>query len=118
MNKDFTPYLPYVNVKDGMARVINNLPLYMRLLGKFKGRELANDLKKAVENGDKDKIIYSAHAIKGTCANLGFPIVCKVAGEIEELAKKNEGVAHLTLELDKEIENLMDTIDKLSKELS
>ena len=90
----------------------------MRLLSKFKGRELAGDLKKAIENGDMEKIIYSAHAIKGTCANLGFPIVCKVAGDIEELAKKNEDVSLLTQKLDAEIENLMNTIDKLYKELS
>ena len=110
--------MPHINVKDGMARVINNMSLYMRLLGKFKGRELADDLKNAVENGDREKIIYSAHALKGTCANLGFPLVCKVAGEIEELAKKDEDVSHLIGELDTEIENLADKIEKLKAEVS
>ena len=90
----------------------------MRLLGKFKGRELASDLKNAVELGDREKIVYSAHAIKGTCSNLGFPIVSRVAGDIEELAKKNEDASHFIGELDAEIENLMNMIGKLMSDLS
>ena len=112
MAKDYSSYLPHINVKDGMARVINNLPLYVRLLSKFKGRELANDLVKAVEGGDQEKIIYSAHALKGTSANLGFPSVCKVAGEIEQLAKSNEDASHLLPELQSVISDLMAQIEK------
>ena len=116
MTKDYSEYLPHINVKDGMARVINNFPLYVRLLGKFKGRELADDLKNAIKECNNDKIVYSAHALKGTCANLGFPVVCKVAGEIEELAKKNQNASHLLDELDQVMNDLMNSIDKLVAE--
>ena len=116
MAKDYSAYLPHINAKDGMERVINNLPLYVRLLGKFKGRELAEDLAKAVEGGDPDKIIYSAHALKGTSANLGFPTVCKVAGDIEALAKSNKDASHLLPELCEVIDNLMTQIEKFVAE--
>ena len=116
MTKDYSVYLPHINAKDGMARVINNLPLYVRLLGKFKGRELADDLAKAVVGGDPDKIIYSAHALKGTSANLGFPAVCKVAGDIEQLAKSNEDASHLLPELSKVVDDLMAQIEKFVAE--
>ena len=116
MAKDYSAYLPHINAKDGMARVINNLPLYVRLLGKFKGRELADDLAKAVTGNDPEKIIYSAHALKGTSANLGFPSVCKVAGEIELLAKSNQDSSHLLPELSKVVDDLMVQIEKFVKE--
>ena len=116
MAKDYSSFLPHINAKDGMARVINNLPLYLRLLGKFKGRELAMELAKAVEGKDPEKIIYSAHALKGTSANLGFPTVCKVAGEIEQLAKSNEDASHLLPELSKVVDDLMTQIERFVAE--
>ena len=116
MSKDYTAYYPHINVKDGMARVINNLQLYVRLLGKFKGRELADDLAQAVCGGDSEKIIYSAHALKGTSANLGFPNVCKIAGEIEQLAKSNEDASHLLPELTKVMDDLMTHIERFLSE--
>ena len=116
MPKDYSAYLPHINAKDGMARVINNLPLYVRLLSKFKGRELADDLAKAISGGDPDRIIYSAHALKGTSANLGFPNVCKISGDVELLAKSNEDTSHLLPELSKAIDDLMDHIDKFVAE--
>ena len=117
MAKNYSAYLPHINAKDGMARVINNLPLYVRLLGKFKGHELADDLAKAVEGGNPDKIIYSAHALKGTSANLGFPTVCKVAGDIELLAKSNKDASHLLPELSRVINDLMTQIEKFVSEV-
>ena len=116
MVKDYSAYLPHINAKDGMARVINNLPLYVRLLGKFKGRDLADDLARAVSGGDPDKIIYSAHALKGTSANLGFPSVCKIASDIEQLAKSNEDATHLLPELSKVIDDLTTQIEKFVAE--
>ena len=118
MVKDYCAYLPHINAKDGMARVINNLPLYVRLLGKFKGRELADNLAKAVESNDPEKIIYSAHALKGTAANLGFPTVSKVAGDIEHLAKTNEDATHLLPELSKVIDELMVQVERFIAEES
>ena len=116
MAKDYSAYLPHINAKDGMARVINNLPLYVRLLGKFKGRELADDLAMAVSGGDSEKIIYSAHALKGTAANLGFLAVCKVASDIELHAKSNKDASHLLPELSKVINDLMAQIEKFIAE--
>ena len=116
MAGDYSGYLPHINVKDGLARVINNMPLYMRLLGKFKGRELANELAVAVRSGDVEKIVYSAHALKGTCANMGFLEVCRVSGDIEALAKAGQDANHLLDELFDVTDMLQSLIEKLKAE--
>ena len=118
MDRDYSGYLPHINVKDGLARVINNMPLYLRLLGKFKGRELADNLAGAVKNGNIDEIVYAAHALKGTCANMGFLEVCKIAGDIEVMVKAAQDPVKLLDALNEKTEILVDLIEKLKTESS
>ena len=118
MTKDYSEYLPHMDVKDGLARVLGNKPLYRRLLGKFKGPELAENLADAVRNKEPEKIMYSAHALKGTCANLGFPLISELAGKIEALAKESGDAESLlprlseaTCELMAQIESFLESPD-------
>ena len=113
---DYSEHLPHINVKDGLSRVLNNKPLYIRLLGKFKGPELVENLAEAVRNKDCEGVSYSAHAIKGTCANLGFPIISKVAGDIEEAAKTGEDPEAFLPKLYEALEGLMGKIEILLKD--
>ena len=112
MDQDYSAYLPHVNVKDGKARVINNLKLYKTLLGKFNGRELANDVIAAINAKDSTNVVHSAHALKGTSANLGFPEVCKITDEIENLGKGGNDASHLIEPLNASVNALMETIEK------
>ncbi|MCL2577600.1 MAG: Hpt domain-containing protein [Defluviitaleaceae bacterium] len=110
---DYTPYLPEINAEEGIARVMGNSKLYFRLLGKFDGTKMAADIVNAIEAGDTRLIIQSAHALRGTALNLGFPVVQKVTSEIEELAKAEQESSHLTEPLNNAVTALMGSIEKL-----
>lgn len=110
---DYAEYLPDVDVEDGKARVMNNLKLYFRLLGKFDGEKMAGDISRAINAGDKKGVAQAAHALRGTAANLGFLVVLKVAHEIETLSKNGENCAHLIQPLDEAVLALTGTIEKI-----
>lgn len=116
MAQDYSSYLPHIDVKDGMARVINNKQLYVRLLGKFKGQEMVAGLVEHANGGDAEKAMHAAHAIKGTAANLGFPVMCRAAGEVEEAAKRGEDAAPLLPALYEALHGLQLEIDRFLAE--
>ena len=62
----------YVNMTEGTARVMNNLKLYVKLLGKFVNDNNLNDLEAALAAGDLVKAQNAAHTIKGVAANLAL----------------------------------------------
>lgn len=110
---DYTEYLPYIDVNDGKARVVNNLKLYMRLLGKFAGSQMSDDIIHAMGENDSVKIAQTAHALRGTSANLSFPELLKVTAEIEALAKKGEDCSHLVEPLKTAMSDVDGAIQKL-----
>ena len=105
-------YLPHMDVADGVKRVTNNKSLYMKLLGKFKGREMADTILKAINIMNFDDIAASTHALRGTAANLSFPNVYKITSELEEFAKSNQDCSHFTTTLDEAVNALEDCISK------
>lgn len=110
---DYTAYLPDIDFEDGKARVMNNLKLYLRLLGRFDGAKMAGDVTSAIEEGNNPAIIQAAHAIRGTAANLGFPVVQQIAEEIEVLAKAGQDCSHLANPLNKAISALAGSIGNI-----
>jgi len=110
---DYTSYLPDINVEEGKARVMNNLKLYLRLVGKFDGAKMAADVIKAMDAGDNTAVIHATHALRGTAANLGFPVVLKVSGEIEMLAKEEKEYSHLKGSLNEAVAALQSSVDRL-----
>jgi hypothetical protein len=113
---DYTVFLPDIDVEDGKARVMNNLPLYFRLVKKFDGAKMAGDIVAAVGSGDSEEIANAAHALKGLAANLGFPVVKKIAAEIEQVSR--EGTGNLKLEastasLEEVVASLVAAIERL-----
>ena len=110
---EYAEYMPHINVNDGKNRVMNNLKLYMTLLGKFKGRQMADDLLGAIKDNDSGKIVQYAHALRGTAGNLGFPTLLGVTEEIESLCKVNKDCAHLCDALNDAVVSLEENINKL-----
>ena len=106
-------YLPHIDVTDGVTRVVNNKKLYLSLLGRFKGREMADVLLDAIKEGDHSKISDKAHALRGAAGNLGFPALRDLTSEIETLAKKGEDSGHLYKPLDDLINTLESTIKEV-----
>jgi len=108
---EYSEYLPHINVLDGKARVMNNLKLYASLLGKFKGRQMVDDLLAAVKAGDETKAVQHAHALRGTAANLGFTVVHDVTHKIEAMCKSHGDCSALCDELDDSMTALEEAIN-------
>ena len=62
----------YVDVDDGIKRVLNNSSLYVKLLGKFKNDTSVKDIEAAFEENDIEKARNLAHTLKGLAANLSL----------------------------------------------
>ena len=77
----------YVNVAEGSARIMNNIKLYVKLLGKFKSDNNLNDLEAAIAAGDLVKAQNAAHTIKGVAANLAFTELFTQCLELENQIK-------------------------------
>jgi len=110
---DYSSYLPEINIEEGKARVMDNLKLYLRLLGKFDGEKMAADVMDAMKTGDVKLVALATHALRGTAANLSFPVVQKISSEIEALAKADQDSSHLAEPLNEAMTALMVSIRKL-----
>jgi HPt (histidine-containing phosphotransfer) domain-containing protein len=103
-------YLPDIDIEDGKSRVMGNMNLYTRLLGKFNGTKMAEDIAAAVKAGDTKGAAQAAHALRGTAANLGFPLVRKITEEIETRSKKEEDCNEFLPEMEAVTASLSDAI--------
>jgi HPt (histidine-containing phosphotransfer) domain-containing protein len=108
----YAAYLPDIDIEDGKARVMNNLKLYLRLVGRFDGAKMVGDISAALKAGDEQEVMNAAHALKGTAANLGFPVVQKIAGEIETGGKSEKDYSALIKQLSEATASLAEAIGR------
>jgi len=79
--------LVYVDLDEGVKRVMNNLKLYVKLLTKFKADANMADLSASLDAGDLEKAQGQAHTIKGIAANLSLTELFKQVLELENQIK-------------------------------
>jgi HPt (histidine-containing phosphotransfer) domain-containing protein len=77
----------YINVEEGLKRVISNSRLYVKLLGKFKDDLSFNEIKEAIKDGDMAKAQSATHTLKGLTANLSLTELYKQCMELESQIK-------------------------------
>ena len=75
------------NVDEALVRCLNNESFYLMLVGKALQDANFDKLKEAVAVGDLEKAFESAHALKGTMANLALTPILKPVQEITELLR-------------------------------
>ncbi|MCL2804578.1 MAG: Hpt domain-containing protein [Treponema sp.] len=73
----------YVNVEDGLNRVLKNTKLYSNLLAKFKNYTQVEEIEAAFAENDMEKACNSAHTLKGLAANLSLTELFKQVVELE-----------------------------------
>ena len=93
MGNNEKPLECYVNMTEGISRVMNNKALYVKLLKKFVAEPHLDKLMQAVGQNDFKAAELTAHTIKGLAANLSFPELYTVMQELEAELKsgKTEG---------------------------
>jgi len=77
----------YIDVADGIKRVMNNNKLFVRLLVKFKDDKNIVELDEALAAGDLQKAQASTHTLKGLAANLSLAELYKQSLELETQIK-------------------------------
>jgi HPt (histidine-containing phosphotransfer) domain-containing protein len=77
----------YVDVDDGIKRVMNNSKLYAKLLTKFKDDNNLNEIDAAITAGDMGKAQSSTHTLKGLAANLSLKELFNQSLELETQIK-------------------------------
>jgi len=77
----------YIDVTEGIKRVMNNSKLYGKLLVKFKDDKNLAELDEALAGGDLTKAQASAHTLKGLAANLSLTELFKQSLELETQIK-------------------------------
>jgi len=77
----------FVNIAEGMKRVMNNSKLYVKLLVKFKDDPNLKELEAALTAGEIDKAKSPVHTLKGLAANLSLMELYKQSLEMENQIK-------------------------------
>jgi histidine phosphotransfer protein HptB len=77
----------YVDMADGVKRVMNNTKLYVKLLAKFRDDTKADDIETALAAGDMEKARNAVHTLKGVAANLSLMELFKQSLELETQIK-------------------------------
>jgi HPt (histidine-containing phosphotransfer) domain-containing protein len=77
----------YINFDEGINRVMNNVKLYIKLLGKFKADANFTDLAAHLSAGDLEKARVSAHTLKGLAANLSLTELFDRIRDLEDQIK-------------------------------
>lgn len=75
------------DVDEAMVRCLNNESFYLMLVDKAIQDTNFDRLKEAVAANDLDKAFESAHALKGTMANLALTPILKPVQEMTELLR-------------------------------
>jgi signal transduction histidine kinase/CheY-like chemotaxis protein/HPt (histidine-containing phosphotransfer) domain-containing protein len=83
---------PGLDISGAMARLLNNLDLYLKVLKTFVSSTTQNITELQIENikNDREPIIRAAHTIKGSAANIGANNVAAVASKLESLLKEHQ----------------------------
>lgn len=90
----------YVNIEEGLGRVMNNKKIYNKLLTKFMDKTYIEPLTDQIKAGDMDGAKFSVHTIKGLAANLSLPVLFEASLDYEGKVKAGTadaaGLANLT----------------------
>ena len=107
----------YIDVNDGVARIMGNKAVYKTLLGSFAKNTYLDQLTQEIEAQDFEAASRTAHALKGVSANLSL---VKINGQIikmEAMLKAGQDVRSEIPALKEAIETTLLFIEQLSTTL-
>ncbi|MDR1211316.1 MAG: Hpt domain-containing protein [Spirochaetaceae bacterium] len=78
----------YIDLEEGLKRVMNNKKLYVKLLGKFKDETRLDELLADIAGGSMESARIKAHTLKGVSANLSLKRLFLKVQELEAQIKE------------------------------
>jgi signal transduction histidine kinase/DNA-binding response OmpR family regulator len=86
------PDLPGIDVQSGVNRMGGNVKSYLSLLKKFADNQSGaiENLRKAMENGQREEAVRLAHTLKGVSGSIGAGALQGLAADLEAILKKEE----------------------------
>ncbi|MDR1195409.1 MAG: response regulator [Endomicrobium sp.] len=111
---DYSSFLPYIDVKEGLEMVVNDKELYFQLLSSFDGKKLADKLIDDINNKDYESASVIVHTIKGIAANLGLTALRDLSKKIESLSKLGKDVSVYIDDIAKTTNKTLDLITGLT----
>ncbi|MDR1429889.1 MAG: Hpt domain-containing protein [Spirochaetaceae bacterium] len=86
----------YIDLEEGLKRVMNNTKLYVKLLGKFKDETSLDEFLSDLAAGRLDDARIKAHTLKGVSANLSLKQLFLRVQELEVQIKEGRADPVLT----------------------
>ena len=107
----------FINVEEGLNRLLNNQEIYARLLKSFADSNYYDELCHKIDEGDLPAAGNTAHKIKGVAANLSLVRVQEIAAKMEQgLKQGDDQFASDLAELEAAIKNTIRCISVLVQE--
>jgi HPt (histidine-containing phosphotransfer) domain-containing protein len=113
-NNNNESFMPFINVEEGIKRLMNNRTLYLKLLNNFQGRYLTQKIIEAIDAKNYEAVAQSAHTLKGVAANLSLTALSEITLQIELLAKQSSDAVHLKEKLNETAEKTLTFIAQLT----
>ena len=110
---DYTEFLPYVDVKGGLARLMNNKKLYARLLKSYLATTDFMSMAEPLGTGDFEAAREKIHTFKGVSANLSVNQNFELSRELEAIVKERGDFAAKLSELKASMEASAPVINRL-----
>jgi len=108
------PDLPGFEVREGVSRVGGSVAAYKRLVRKFAENQAdaVNEIRAAIQTGDDELAVRTAHSLKGAAGALGAVGVEEAAAQLESALKAGPANAdpHLIDTLADSLERAVETI--------
>jgi len=84
--------IPGISIKSGLAKVRGNHTLYRKLLSKFHRnyQNVADDIKRALEEDDQETATRLAHTLKGLAGNIGAQSLHVAASGLEAALRQTQ----------------------------
>jgi HPt (histidine-containing phosphotransfer) domain-containing protein len=80
----------YIDIDEGLKRVMDNKKLYAKLLAKFKNETTLDDIINALAQGRLEDARIAAHTLKGVSANLSLKQLFLKVQELEARIKEGK----------------------------
>jgi HPt (histidine-containing phosphotransfer) domain-containing protein len=81
----------YVNIAEGLARVVNHTAIYKKVLTSFLSSAYFEEFSAQVEAGDQ-AALSTIHTLKGVTANLSLAKINALCIQVEQKMKQGESV--------------------------